>query len=30
MEKIITNAKAGSSEFDIVAINGKEIVVVEV
>ena len=30
VEKVITNAKSGFSEFDIIAINGKEIVVVEV
>ena len=30
VEKVITNAKSGFSEFDIIAINGKELVVVEV
>ena len=30
VERVITNAKSGFSEFDIIAINGKEIVVVEV
>ena len=30
VERVITNAKNGSSEFDIIAINGKEVVVVEV
>lgn len=30
VEKVITNAKHKSSEFDIIAINGKELVVVEV
>ena len=30
VERVITNAKTGSSEFDIIAINGTETVVVEV
>ena len=30
VERVITNAKIGSSEFDIIAVNGTEIVVVEV
>ena len=30
VERVITNAKIGSSEYDIIAINGAEIVVVEV
>ena len=30
VERVITNAKIGSAEFDIIAINGAEIVVVEV
>ncbi len=30
VERVITNAKNDSSEFDIIAINGKEVVVVEV
>ena len=30
VERVITNAKYGDSEFDIIAINGKEIVVLEV
>ena len=30
VERVITNAKHKSSEFDIIAINGKEVVVVEV
>ena len=30
VERVITNAKNGDSEFDIIAINGKEVVVVEV
>lgn len=30
VERVITNAKYKSSEFDIIAINGKEVVVVEV
>ena len=30
VERVITNAKSGDSEFDIIAINGTEVVVVEV
>ena len=30
VERVITNAKYGNSEFDIIAINGKEVVVLEV
>ena len=30
VEKVVTNAKYGGIEFDIIAINGKEVVVVEV
>ena len=30
VERVITNAKNGSAEFDIIAINGTEVVVVEV